>query len=226
MRLKLFLFLFVGVALIGCKKNQLKKPTDVSFKLTINKDLSSNGKLVFTSGTFWLSEFDVAGTRQEGDPIAFSKSFPGGLAINFSSNAISELDFDIPQGVYTNLEVEFDALESSGGISLVVNGTYVNNSMTNIPVRFEFMSAETFAIEGEDYAGSSTIVLDKDVPLSALIELDPIYWFDIVPANMLENATLTDVEGTMTLLINENVNEDIYDLLADRVDESAEAVFQ
>lgn len=67
--------------------------------------------------------------------------------------------------------------------------------------------------------------MDADTPATALIELDPIYWFDIVPTNMLENADLINVGGVMTLLVNEDENEAIYDLIADRIDESTEAIF-
>lgn len=219
--------LFLGLLLVAasCKKHRLKQPTDVLFKMDINRNYSTSGNLVFNGGTIWLSSFDVEGARQEGDPIAFSKTFPSGLAVSFSQNGISELDFDIPQGVYTDLDVSFESRANAAGKSLTVNGIYTNSVGTDIPVLFEFLSAETFEIEGEDAVGSTTIVLDKDVPMNSLIELDPIYWFDIVPSNMMENATLSNVSGTMTIVINETVNEDIYDLLADRIDKSTEAIF-
>lgn len=225
MKVKL-IFLLVVLALVGCKKNQLKKPTDVTFNIDINRNQSSDGKLVFTSGTINLASFSVEGTRQEGDPVSFSNSFSGGLLLNFSSSGIiPQLDYDIPQGVYTSLAVSFDTYEGPGGVTIVVNGIYTNNSSVDIPVTFEFLSSESFEIESEDDVNSGVVVLDKDIPANALIKLDPIHWFDILSNNQMENATLTDVGGTMTLLINEDKNENLYDLLADRVDESTESVF-
>jgi len=217
--------LFVLVA-TGCKKNQLKKPTDVSFKMDINRNTSANGKLVFTSGTILLASFDVEGEREEGDPIAFTRSFSSGLLVNFSpDNSISEIQYDIPQGVYTSLDVNFSTFDDFGGNTIVVNGIYTNNASNDIPVRYEFLSSEYFSISGEDYSGSSSIVLDKDTPANTLIKLDPIHWFSIITTNMMENADLVNVGGIMTILINESVNDNIYDLIADRIDESTEAVF-
>lgn len=211
--------------LLGCEKYQLKQPTEVSFKIDINRSSAQSGNLVFDSGTIILSNFKVDGERQEGDPISFIKNFPGGKLANFSPSAnISELDFDIPQGVYTDLRIRF-SIETIEGKSIVVNGTYTNLVGTDIPVVFEFGSSETFEIESEDSSNSGVIVLDKDQPSNALIELDPVFWFDILSINQLENANLTTIDGVSTMLINEESNENLYDLLADRVDESAESVF-
>ncbi|MBL4862816.1 MAG: hypothetical protein JKY09_07365 [Crocinitomicaceae bacterium] len=221
-----FLFILFVLVATGCKKNQLKKPTDVSFKMDINRNTSANGKLVFTSGTILLASFDVEGEREEGDPIAFTRSFSSGLLVNFSpDNSISEIQYDIPQGVYTSLDVNFSTFDDFGGNTIVVNGIYTNNASNDIPVRYEFLSSEYFSISGEDYSGSSSIVLDKDTPANTLIKLDPIHWFSIITTNMMENADLVNVGGIMTILINESVNDNIYDLIADRIDESTEAVF-
>ena len=92
-------------------------------------------------------------------------------------------------------------------------------------IPFKFGSSETFEIESEDSSNSGVIVLDKDQPSNALIELDPVFWFDILSVNQLENANLTTIDGVSTMLINEESNENLYDLLADRVDESTESVF-
>ena len=227
MKMKLILLLFLSAFLIlGCKKNQLKKPTDVTFNIDINRNQSTNGKLIFNGGTINLASFNVEGTRQEGDPVSFSKSFSEGVLLNFSSTGtIAQLDFDIPQGVYTSLAVSFETFEGPGGITIVVNGIYKNNSNADIPVTFEFLSSESFEIECEDKVNSGVVVLDKDTPANAIIKLDPIYWFEILSNNQLENANLTNIGGTMTLLINEENNENLYDLLVGRVDESTEAVF-
>lgn len=220
------LFLIVVVALVGCKKNQLKTPTDVSFKMDINRNTSNDGKLVFHGGTILLAAFDVEGKRQEGDPISFSRSFPQGLLINFDpNNGVPAIQYDIPQGVYTELTISFETFDDNGDNTIVVNGTYTNTLGTDIPVRFEFLSSEYFEITGEDGANSGLIVLDKDTPANAHIKLDPIYWFDILTTNQMENADLVNFGGTPTILINESDNDNLYDLLADRIDESTEAVF-
>ncbi len=220
-----FIFLFALVLLVGCKKNQLKKPTDVSFKIDINRSTSTDGKIIFNSGSIILASFDVEGERQEGDPISFSRSFPQGLLVNFDpNNPITEIQYDIPQGVYTELAISFETFDDNGDNTIVVNGTYTNNGGIDIPIRFEFLSSEYFSISSEDATNSGLIVLDKDTPANALIKLDPIYWFDILTTNQMENADLVNVGGTPTILINEDENDDLYDAIADRIDESTEAI--
>jgi hypothetical protein len=220
-----FLVLLLVVINAGCRKNELKQATDVAFKLDVNRDISPNGTIVFTGGTIVLASFNIEGERQEGDPINFSREYASGLSVNFDPvSAVQEIDFDLPQGVYTSLEIEFETF-GDGVNSIVVLGTYTNMNSDEIPLRFEFPASETFSISAESDSGADLIVLDADTPSSALIELDPIYWFDIVPVNMLENADLINLQGVMTLLINENENDDIYDLIVDRVDESSEATF-
>ena len=163
------------------KRKKWKLPTDVGFKMDINRSTGSNGKLVFTSGPIILAEFDFEGEREQGDDVYFTKSFPGGLSIPFDPNGtIAELDFDIPQGTYNRIEISFETFDDLGDDNIVVNGTYTNTSGTDYPIRFEFKSAEYFSIVAEDYSGSSQIILDKDIAVSTKIQLDPIHWFQVV----------------------------------------------
>lgn len=218
--------LLIFLTLQGCKKNQLKIPTDVSFKMDINRNPSNTGHLVFNNGSILLAAFDIEGTRQEGDPIAFSKSFPQGLSVNFSpTNTISDLFFNIPQGVYTDLDVSFETFDDNGDITILVEGQYTNQSSVTFPLRFEFLSSEYFSINGESGSGSGTIVLNKDTPVSTLVKFDPIYWFGTISNNMFNNADLVNIGGQMTILINESNNSDIYDIVADRIDETTSATF-
>lgn len=223
------LLLLVAINLTGCRKKKeaekWKEPTDVGIAVDINRAVSADGDLVFSGGIVHLSSFSFSGERQQGDPSSFGNVFSGGLAISFHpSNPVAQLDYDIPQGTYTSIEIEFGIIKV-GQSSITVDGVYTNTGGTDVPLRFEFASAETFEIFAEANDGSGTIVLDADVASSAVIRLDPVYWFDIISDNMLDNASLTNMSGTMTLLITEDINENIYDLLADRVDESSEAVF-
>ena len=216
------LVLLSVLMLTSCKKNALKKPTDVDIVMDITRGQSGTNELEFTSGTIYLESFEFAGTRVEGEPFEFEREYPSGLAINFDPNqAIEDLHFDIPQGEYLSLEVEFETYAESQN-SIELNGIYTNSSQVTYPVRFELVSDQNFSISGESEDGSGTIQLNKDIAEMPVIELDPIYWFDIITANMWDNADLVDVNGTPTILINENENAAIYDLIVDRIDDSAE----
>ncbi|MBN4073121.1 hypothetical protein JYT74_03660 [Crocinitomix catalasitica] len=218
--------LIACLLLLACKKNELKKPTDVSMKMDINRNVSAQGHLIFTGGSIILSSFNVNGERQEGSPISFSKSFNTGLNVNFSpSNNIPELVFDIPQGNYYELIITFATVYNSGNNTVIVNGTYTNASSTTFPLVFEFKAADSFSIIGEDDEGAATIILDKNVSASTLIKFDPVYWFATVSNSLFDSATLVDIGGQMTILVNSSTNEDIYDLVVDRMEESTLALW-
>lgn len=224
--IQFILLLCLVFGLNGCKKNRLKKPAFLSFKMDINRASGFGGNLVFNSGTIVLEDFSIEGRREEGDPISFSRQFSQGLTIPFNpSSEVSELDYDIPQGVYTDLEISFDTYDDNVDETIIVEGSYTNSSAVTHPVRFEFMSAESFSIEGEDFGGTGKISLEKDTNPIAFIKLDPIYWFQPISTSAMDGADLVNVGGTMTILINEDENSTIYDVVADRVDESTEAVF-
>ncbi len=219
----LFTVAVVSITLYGCKKNRLKKPAFLTFQVDMNRSAAASGNLVFSSGHLTLADFSISGTREEGDPISFSKSFGSGLIVPFGSSTISQLDYDIPQGIYTSLEIEFNSV--SGSNSLIVEGSYTNSSSQTYPMRFEFWSSESFEVEGEAESGASTILIEKNTNPVSRIELDPEYWFQPISIGSLDGATLTNISGTPTLLITEDVNESIFDLIADRIDQSLEANF-
>lgn len=136
-----FILVLLLVTATGCRKNELKRVSEVAFKVDVNRNSSANGNIVFSGGTIVLASFEIEGVREEGDPIDFSRSYPSGLSINFDpNNAVQEIDFDIPQGVYTSLEIEFEIL-ADGLNSIVVYGTYTNSNNDEIPLRFGFMSS-------------------------------------------------------------------------------------
>ncbi|MCF6365319.1 MAG: hypothetical protein L3J35_03870 [Bacteroidales bacterium] len=226
---KNILILILGVlisSITSCKKD-LKLPTDVGFTYDINRNKSADGNLIFTGGTIILAAFDFEGEREQGDDVYFSKSFPGGLSIPFSpENIIPELDFDIPQGVYNRIDISFETFDDLGDNNIVVNGIYTNSENAETPIIFEFKSSEYFSITAEDYTRNSQIILNEDRPVSTEIKLDPIHWFQIISETLFNNAVLVEVDGVMTILINESVNDSMFDLIVDRIDESTEAVFK
>ena len=168
--MKTILPLLLGILVFtftGCnkKKKELKIPTDVAMKMDINRSQSPSNGVRFTSGKIFLSDFSVEGEREEGEDIAFTKTFSGGLWINFDRNKIiSSLDFDIPQGNYYRLEIDFSTKYNNGNNTIELNGTYTDSTGVSIPLIFEYNSEENFEIEGESDDGSATIILDKNNP--------------------------------------------------------------
>lgn len=221
----LVIFSFLWMTACRKDKNEWKKPTDVAFKADVNRGEAMSGTLKFTGGTIVLREFSFDGERLQGDDVYFEKQFPGGLTVALDANKlIPELDFDIPQGNYTKITIELE-IEGSGSKSIAVNGSYTNSNGDTYPLRLELEEIEIYTVVAKDISGSSEIVLNKDLPTNALITFDPVHWFGTVSAGMLDNASLVDVGGVMTILINDANNEDILDKVTDRIDEATEVAF-
>lgn len=220
---------FTSFFITSCKKKkeaqQWKLPVDVTFKMDVNHTPTMNNNLSFTGGYIVLSEFEFDGQRIEGDDAYFSKSFSGGLSIPFSgSMGVTDLNFDIPQGTYTKITILFEA-EGNGGKSVVVYGNYTNSSGTTYPLVLEVEELELYTVIAKNASGSSEIILDKDVASIAKIKLDPVYWFQNVSITMLDNATLVNLNGVQTILINGANNEDIYDIVDDQIDKATNIIF-
>jgi len=226
MKTIIFYSFIIFMFLSGCKKNELKKPTDVTFRMDINRNVSQQGHLVFTDGYVVIQNFEIDGDRKEGEDILFEKNFPQGLKVNFSpTNNISELVFDIPQGDYTDLVITFSTEYDNNNNILSVNGTYTNTSGISFPIVYEYKDDDEITVNGVDADGDATIILDKNTPQNTLVKLDPIYWFAPVSNNLFDNASFVDINGTQTILINSSTNEDIYDIVVDRMEDNAIALW-
>ena len=200
--------------------NKWKEPTDVDFYVDINTELSVNNQLSFTNGQIILEYFDFDADRDKGDDVIFAQDYPNGLIIPFDPNlAVSELEFMIPQGQYKRVDIGFRTFDDNGDNCILVEGVYSYTGGGTIPMRFEFTDSEEFKIRAETESGGD-IILDKDVLSPARIELDPAHWFQPVSVSLFESADIVDISGTNTILINKNTNDDIYDIVLDRLDES------
>lgn len=216
--------LLLGFSSCNKEKKKWKEPVDVTFRMDVNRTAAMSGDLKFTGGTFSLNKFDFDGKRTQADDVFFTKSFSGEV-VSFDPNKdIAALDFVIPQGTYSNISVVFVA-DGEGDKSIVVEGTYTSSSSITNPLRLEMEAIEIYTVVATAAGGSNEIVLDKDVASMSTITLDPVLWFQPVSTSLLDNATLVNVSGTPTILINDANNEDIFDLVIDRAEDGAEVVF-
>jgi hypothetical protein len=223
-----YLLLIFGTFLLltACQKEELKQPTDVTVSIDINREESTNGHLSFQDGFIRLASFSVEGTRQEGAEVELSREFEQGNLTNFSPTLpILNLDIDIPQGNYTELDIAFNIFDDNDQTTIHVEGLYTNQSNQTFPLVFDFASSEYFSINSEAEDGNPVITLDANISSSVLITLDPVHWFDSISYNLFDNATLVEINGVMTILVDENTNTAIYDIVIDRLDEQTSSVF-
>lgn len=228
---KLFLYslLFVLLAnLSACKKEKKwKLPADVQMKMDIHRTAMLGGNLAFTGGYVKIENFTFTGDRQEAEDVSFTKNYPGGLHINFDPvNPVSQWNFEIPQGTYNKITISFDTYGEAGDDHLVLNGTYKNSmDLNTYPVRVEIEAEEFYSVMAKSASGGNQVILDKNIKKNGTIKLNPVYWFQLVSVNDMDNATLVNVNSVPTILISDSDNTDIFDLVSDRIDDATEITF-
>ncbi|MFH0896145.1 MAG: hypothetical protein V2A54_17060 [Bacteroidota bacterium] len=221
------ILLILLTVIFSCNKDKWKEPTTVGFVVDINRTMGQGGKLNFTKGNIVLGNFIFDGDRVQGDDVYFSNNYSSGLNISFDpSNVPSDLNFDIPQGTFTKIDISFTTSSAAGENQIVVEGNYKNSMNNNdYPIRFEFKASQTFSITSQNANGNSEIILKKDVPVTSTIFFDPVYWFQPVSQAMLNNADMFDVGGVQTIVISDICNISIYSIVANRIGGGSKITF-
>ena len=230
-----FIFsLLVGILLSCQETEEFKIPSDVGFRMDINRETNPEGRLSFTGGYITLASFSFEGRREQGGDVFFTNEYERGLQVAFdATKPVDALTFQVPQGNYTRIEVEMETYDDTAISGLVVSGSYLHSNGTRYPLRLELNSSVDIEIEARDNSGSSQIVLQQKSPATAKIKLNPLKWFEAVPLSHLDNAILTEGEEeegegdpvVSYIIINEEVNESIYEVIITRIEQSASIVF-
>ena len=244
-RIITYVFFLLAGTLLSCQEtDEFKVSSDVAFRMDIDREANSGGRLNFTGGSITLASFSFEGRREQGADVFFTKEYERGLQIAFdATQPVDALAFQVPQGNYVRIEVELETYDDTTVSGLVLTGSYLHSNGVRYPLRLELSSSVDIEIEASDRLGSKQIVLKQSSPATAKIKLDPIKWFEAVPLSHLDNAVLTAgesegevenegeseeemVSGASYILINEEVNESIYEIIITRIEQSAEIVFE
>lgn len=226
MGLKIFCVFILGI--FACSKvNQWKQPTEVCFNINIAEETIMDGALFFKEGYISVASFKFDGKRAEGGDVYFTKDYTQTLKTLFGATDVSDLEFDVPQGVYTGINLEIISAVKNKKPNLVINGRFENGVGQSYPVRFELTKLENFSIVGEDLFENDTEVnLAQVAKTKATILLQPAQWFHVLTKETLEQAEKVSVEGISTILINNAVNAQLYkDIVAALETNTAKAIF-
>ncbi|WP_017733775.1 hypothetical protein [Nafulsella turpanensis] len=228
MKIKNIFFLpLLSSFLFSCEKEQeFKIPVEVGFYMDIQKNMVDNSRLQLNGGSVIISSFAFEGEREQASEVEFTRDYAQGLKIAFTSDQpVEALQFQIPQGIYTHISIEFESFEGYGENSLLVKGSYQNSEGSRYPLIFAMNSSESFEIEAVSYSDGSQIIIKKEAPVSAYIKLNPVHWFKNIPLALLDEADVMDWDGVPSIVISEEENEEIYDLIEDQLNEAAEVTF-
>lgn len=232
------LSLLAGIQLSCQDTEEFKIPSDIGFRMDVNREGDAGSQLSFTSGYITLASFSFDGEREQGGDVFFEKEYEQGLQIPFdATKPVDALAFQVPQGNYVRIEVEMETYDDAAVAGLVVYGAYLHSNGIRYPIQFELSSSINMEIKARDKSGSSHIVLKQSSPATGKIRLDPVKWFEAVPLSLLDNAVLTAEEnhgeneeeiefGSSYILINEEINEGIYEIIITRIEQSAEMIFE
>jgi len=209
----------------SCKKNDLTQPVEIPFEFSMesfqaNKLEKSNFRFTIDEGTINISSLEFYGKRESGEDYYFTTVFDSTLRAEMQTGKMNQkLSFDFPQGIYSTMELTF-YVGTEEDKSIILSGTYHHGNTSYIPIRFEYKLIDEIAVQITDTAMNKQIVLQKDVPRKAKIIFKTPSMFQFISYKMIQDAETVDIDGTATILINENTNQEIFNLLASRIDNS------
>jgi hypothetical protein len=234
------LFLPVFILLIifsACRKDELTLPAKVFFEFEMisheeEENLKSGapfpvpGRMTVDRGTMSVSAIEFQGRRDQGRDVFFVTNLRQPLIIDLEEkNNNQALSFDIPQGIYNQIEIYLD-LGGNTGIPLVIEGKISGGTPNELPLRFEYNIREKLRTRAESGQSSSQIVLRKDTPSNARIILDSPSVFQFVTMSVLRDAAISVIDGKEVLLINSNININIYNIMAERLERSFRVIIE
>jgi len=228
-------FIFLVVFLTSCSKDDATQSGTATLKISAGFKNSTTGKqsaskmasdINFTEGHIKIVEIVFDGTLVTGDST--SRTLAISSTIDFKTGVANPvLEMEIPAGTYSDLNLGIELRDEDSLPSIVMEGTFTRNGGEVVPIKFEFNSGEVFEAESTQEV---TVSMDRDV--LSIIVFDPDVWFSVVPDIALDNASLTDgvifIDETLkdgVIVISETSNAAIFDLVADRLDISTQAVF-
>ena len=194
----------------------------ITFEFEINQTQAAakSGQmpmLQFNAGSITVTEIVFDGenqTSRQSVSISHEQVSTIDFATGVSTPSLDEVL--IPAGDYLGVNLGIELLDENSTPSVMIEGVFTNANGEAKPIRFEFNSGEVFE------ADANQVTLSEDRSAIAVITFDPIVWFSVISAERLDNAAMTNG----VIVINEEVNEVIFDDVEERLDQATEAVFR
>ncbi len=208
-----------------------KLPTKLKFEFAIDEyDLIEDKDANTSQGTHNQSRFNINrgsiaieniefdGRRQHGaTSVYFISDFPETMLLNLTGSlSQTGISFDIPQGVYSMVELVFH-LGDDHHPSLVMEGSFQRGNHEPIEVRFEYTYREQIRVKAKNHGGQEEMVFKKDEVSMAEVYIDTHSLSRLINFGMLKDAEVVIIDGKEVLLINEHSNPGLYNSISARL---------
>jgi hypothetical protein len=235
-----WLSLVVGLMLIqqSCIKDEFTRPVRISLNVGITEQFKTSDTLLFKSGEIFVKEIQFDGMREVGEGYSFNsesgKKFGPQNFYPPSVNPEAIALFDIPQGIYTMMRWKFelsDGLEmlepdddDTETPGLILNGSYINRFGETLQVRIEIDPYESFECQSVTKTGGGSINIISGNNYSAVLYFDPYFAFRAISEGSLDDADYSDEEMSPILLISSDSNEELYEIILFRLQQSVKII--
>jgi hypothetical protein len=234
---ELFLLSCSILIMHSCIKDEFTRPVRVAFSVRIDEQYKSDDTLSFESGEIILKNIRFDGKREAGGDYSFStesgKKFGPQVFYIESGSPQTIADFDMPQGIYTSMRWRF---ELSNGLErleydddndtpgLILKGSYINPEGETVSIRIEIDPYELFECISLTGTGKTSIDIISGKEYNAKLCFDPYFAFRAISAKTLEDADYSDDESPPLLLISSDSNEELYEMILFRLQQSVKIV--
>ncbi len=197
--------------------------SNLKFALSSNPP-NSNNLLKIDDGTLVISKIDFEGRRQNVKDVFFTANFDPPIVIDLKEETASrQVQFDIPQGVYERIEMVF-YLGAPGYLPFSMTGQANHPAFGGRLLRFEYPYSEPVRVRAKGQTGSE-VVLRKDVVSQATLLVDAGFLFRLVNTGLLVSAETLNEGGREVILIAREKNTPIFNVIANRLSQSFEVIF-
>jgi hypothetical protein len=249
-RLTGFLLIVISFAFNhSCVQDEFKQPVRVNLSVMITDQYKTSDTITIESGEIVINKIQFDGEREAGGNYFFvsesGKKF-GPLFFNTQSSAQPELArFDLPQGVYTLMKWKFELSDSlqrfnqndddedddndnehnqATTAGLILLGRYTDPDGEILKVRIEIDPFESFECIAVNDTSDRNINIISGNEYNAVLYIDPYYAFRAISPESLDDADCSEDETSEVLLISSQSNEELYEIILYRLQQSVKIV--
>ncbi len=207
-----FFMVITLTMLFGC--NKYKKTTPVQFSIHTSTEIDSKDYLQCEGGIFRLTGMELRGKREKGADVSFYRDLSENMIFGeYYSN--ESIDFDLPQGSYTDLTITLDFHGTDG--ARIIKGKYESSQGPIVPFLVELEDEITISAKNVDLSE----IWNKEEP-RITFEFGGINWFDDVPKGHFQSAYVHDIvqQGQDAIYIKSTMNQNIYQKVLENIAKS------